>query len=481
MPGTSPQTADKEDLTLRYSATSDDTGITSTLGAAPVEERDYTRANANSVTQEAEFVGRGVSIAVTAPAGSVPEGVKIQITYLGSPETGEERFSILLLDSENNIVQLEEGSKLSLRIDVQQSAPMLAEAIEIDVIRLSYSDNTQVLVSDNLSPDVTTILFDTDKTGAFALKLIKQFERPKIELYGFPSQRVPAMIDYSWGTSQETIEPRGAMPDSVIPGFNFPVDLSAVTEIQLLEDDSYTWYNSPYHQDYFKQIRARYTVRDDRSLYVEKVSGNGTVEYDKNTNTIKIFLESKELQLDTPELVNTFYNNGGTGRSPYNSYYAHYFAFTPAEDGEYNYFLSDNAGGEDTFGAIFDSEGNLLASDYDSGESNNFSIKKYRLEAGKTYYFGVTLYDYNTDVHGDYYINLTKEAPPEAPVIKDVSESYIFLNVKKEWIDSKSAHDPVTVYLTPALGTINEIVLSEDNGWEGTFENLPCMMMQEKK
>lgn len=66
------------------------------------------------------------------------------------------------------------------------------------------------------------------------------------------------------------------------------------------------------------------------------------------------------------------------------------------------------------------------------------------------------------------------ETSEEPPVINSVSESYIYLHVKKEWPDSNRVHEPVTVRLSPALGTVNEIVLSSDNGWEGTFADLPA-------
>ena len=69
------------------------------------------------------------------------------------------------------------------------------------------------------------------------------------------------------------------------------------------------------------------------------------------------------------------------------------YAFTPAYTETYTFYsISDY----DTFGRLYDGEENLLYADDDGGENVNFSIS-YSLEAGVTYYFGVSyLSDANT-------------------------------------------------------------------------------------
>ena len=66
-----------------------------------------------------------------------------------------------------------------------------------------------------------------------------------------------------------------------------------------------------------------------------------------------------------------------------------YFSFVPESDGKYRLY---STGDFDTYGYIYDESWNNISSDDDGGIGNNFSLM-YDLEAGKTYYFGVKLFD----------------------------------------------------------------------------------------
>jgi len=61
-----------------------------------------------------------------------------------------------------------------------------------------------------------------------------------------------------------------------------------------------------------------------------------------------------------------------------------YFSFTPSATMSYTFFSN---GTTDTYGYLYDAEGNELASNDDSGSGRNFSIS-WTLDAGTTYYFG---------------------------------------------------------------------------------------------
>ena len=74
--------------------------------------------------------------------------------------------------------------------------------------------------------------------------------------------------------------------------------------------------------------------------------------------------------------------------------------FIPEESGEY-YFFSDSA--YDTYGIVYDSEMNQIASDDDSGGNYNFLIS-YELEKGKTYYLEVSFY---SPQNGSFFVGVT--------------------------------------------------------------------------
>lgn len=79
-----------------------------------------------------------------------------------------------------------------------------------------------------------------------------------------------------------------------------------------------------------------------------------------------------------------------------------FFSFTPSESGVYIFkALAD----DDTYGYLYDSAKNQIASDDDSGDDNNFLIR-YELTAGSTYYYGARWYD-RTSQTGSFPVILT--------------------------------------------------------------------------
>ena len=83
-----------------------------------------------------------------------------------------------------------------------------------------------------------------------------------------------------------------------------------------------------------------------------------------------------------------------------------YFSFTPTESKYYNFYSS---GSNDTYGYLYDAEWNMLSSNDDGGEGNNFLITA-QLQAGTTYYFGARYY--SSSATGEFSVLLTT-APTE--------------------------------------------------------------------
>ncbi|MBQ6946576.1 MAG: leucine-rich repeat protein, partial [Clostridia bacterium] len=79
------------------------------------------------------------------------------------------------------------------------------------------------------------------------------------------------------------------------------------------------------------------------------------------------------------------------------------YIFMPEQDGTYAFYSHDND--MDTYGYVYDSEMNELASDDDGGENNNFMVT-YSMNAGEVYYLKATPYD-DSDV-GEFSVTITK-------------------------------------------------------------------------
>lgn len=112
------------------------------------------------------------------------------------------------------------------------------------------------------------------------------------------------------------------------------------------------------------------------------------------------------------------------------------FRFTPTEDGKYEIY-SDTE--EDTYGYLYDADGNQLAYN-DDGEDRNFKIT-YELTAGTTYIIGAKYYSSSTTGSFDMYIK--KIVPPTSVSITPkvdtflagVSYSYIQFGAKASYDD----------------------------------------------
>ena len=74
-----------------------------------------------------------------------------------------------------------------------------------------------------------------------------------------------------------------------------------------------------------------------------------------------------------------------------------YYHFTPNEDGYYSFYSYDND--HDTYGYILNSDMEIITSDDDGGDGNNFKVK-YQLEAGVTYVLKARFF--NTENSGSF-------------------------------------------------------------------------------
>lgn len=434
--------------------------------------RNAGELNENLITGEASF--DGVHATATVSKNSVPSATKISIEKQPDGQSDEEMFSILLKDDEGNTVTLPAGGNISIQLIIDEDAWIRYGGQKDDCISL-FCEGKILKTSSGLEPGSSAVInAEAEQTGNFSLKLRKIFQRPSIEVYNFKKDRIPVMVEYYSGPDTQLLNKLGYCPDNVLPGESVPIDLYAATEVQLLEGNS--WYNTPYRQNEYKQIRIQYTVNADRSINVTKESGDGFVEYDRESNTIRVYMASRELELDKPQLCNSDYDNSWSGSGGmYDGFRPHYYSFTPKESGRYSFFSSGNENGADTYGVIVDENGNVINSgkafDNDSGGNKNFAIRNVYLKAGTTYYLGATLNDFNT--HGDYYITVTKDQESDPSSIQQKPEGYLTLHVKKKWEGDETHPDSISVHLSPALGQSNDIVLNERNNWEGDFADLP--------
>ena len=100
-----------------------------------------------------------------------------------------------------------------------------------------------------------------------------------------------------------------------------------------------------------------------------------------------------------------------------------YYKFVPGESDTYVFYSSSD---EDTYGYLYDSEGNVLTTDDDTGNGNNFKVQ-YFLEAATTYYFGCSYC--SEDVIGAFDVTLVKIQKAESIKLdKTYIEGNIFEN-----------------------------------------------------
>ena len=100
---------------------------------------------------------------------------------------------------------------------------------------------------------------------------------------------------------------------------------------------------------------------------------------------------AQTLTLDTPAIAEI--TEGGA---------IAYFSFIPEESGYYSFISTSE---NDTYGYLYDEQGNELKHNDDDGEGNNFKVV-FALEAGAQYYYGARYY--SSDNTGSYSVTLTK-------------------------------------------------------------------------
>lgn len=121
---------------------------------------------------------------------------------------------------------------------------------------------------------------------------------------------------------------------------------------------------------------------------VNDATATDALEEDVTEN--KIAAMPSTLTISGVETISTMPANriatvfGGSSANPPSTVYK----YTPSQKGMIVYYSTSS---RDTYGAIFDETGKRLATDDDSGENSNFKLQ-YTLEAGKTYYFALSLY-----------------------------------------------------------------------------------------
>ena len=134
------------------------------------------------------------------------------------------------------------------------------------------------------------------------------------------------------------------------------------------------------------------------------------------------------------------------------------FRFTPTQSGRYQFYSSNNNG--DTYGTLYDANGDYLTSNDDSAGNGNFSIY-YDCEAGTTYYIKAHMYSSNT---GYYTFNTvtveiycdhayTVESTTAADCENDGIATYVCSlcgNTYTEVVESALGHDYVLQSSTPA-------------------------------
>ena len=105
--------------------------------------------------------------------------------------------------------------------------------------------------------------------------------------------------------------------------------------------------------------------------------------YDTNITLFAVWKEPIVLTTSTFMSETAFIDEGGA---------LQYFKFTPSVSATYAFTSLANS--DDTYGYLFDENGNQLASDDDGGDDRNFKVS-YAFTATNTYYFAAKYYDTN--------------------------------------------------------------------------------------
>ena len=144
-------------------------------------------------------------------------------------------------------------------------------------------------------------------------------------------------------------------------------------------------------------------------------SSSGAVAYQPGDNytanaavtLYSVWKAPEALSLNTAKAVNI--TTGGQ---------LEYFTFTPTTSGIHEFY---STGSYDTYGYLYDTNWNQIASDDDSGDDRNFKIS-YNLTAGTIYYFGAKMYSSSST--GSFSVTLTRPGTtPNTYVLSVVSGS----------------------------------------------------------
>lgn len=316
---------------------------------------------------------------------------------------------------------------------------------------------------------------------------------PMPEVLNFRGEPAEVFISHAVGNGGDSWQYKGVYPSGVVPAdisYEYPIEGEQVAiDVWVEPSTVQSDIDSPYYQNDYKPLSARFIKKRDGTITVEKLGGDGSVEYDAAKNKIILRPEAQELHLNTPRETYSNYDNAYQLHGDH--VLTHYYAFVPPASGEYDFFSSDNYGQKqepdysytydyiDLWGALYDEDGTLIAEDDDSGGNSNFLLQGISLTKDKTYYLGVRRAGKGDsaldEYRGSFMLNVRQgaTAPTGAPDTEAKKDGYLTLHVKKEWKDGKTEHAPVKVKLTPSNAIVAELTLSQDNGWTGAFENLP--------
>lgn len=155
------------------------------------------------------------------------------------------------------------------------------------------------------------------------------------------------------------------------------------------------------------------------------LSGTGTVTITAEsesglTDTCTITVnEPSEISLNEEKTLSTDTDGMATGS----------YKFVPEEDGVYAFYSYDND--YDTYGYVYDSEGNEVIDSDDDGDNNNF-FATFEATAGETYYFSARPFSRNAQ--GEYSVSVKKFIKATSISFKEQSVTSRIGNVENLYI-----------------------------------------------
>lgn len=157
-----------------------------------------------------------------------------------------------------------------------------------------------------------------------------------------------------------------------------------------------------------------------------------------------------------------------------------YFSFTPEETKNYTFY---SIGDSDTFGCIYDSGMNPLASDDDLGTDKNFSIA-YTMEAGTSYILGAKFL--NQSHTGSFIVRLEESQIPASTPIQLNTDTTVTISDDGGIAWFSFVPQETKQYVFYSVGTsdtygciydsgMNELASNDDDGADGNF-SLTCTL-----